>query len=257
MATPYQSGRVTGQTNGTFEGLNYTTDIAALTTAVQGVTAAIGTLTTLLDNKLWGSQAVGVPSSPIAILNNIHQDLSDISDSLDEMQGNQTTMADSISRVQSAVNAQNAIQQRASAMQQVALADQLQTNAVNRAESEAALKRAGIEPQAIPDFISLFKNSLNNAISMNPINELTGFIGEITDDVFGIATDWMNEYATTLYLESTVKEWFESLEIVKAAKAAKEAAKVAAKNARIQARNSRRPGTYVPGPPKLDSPIDV
>jgi len=133
------------------------------TTLVDDAAAAI-ILQTAANEKLWGTAGLGIPGSPICMLQVQAQALNDMSTLLASMADQQKDIKANIALVQGAIAGLTGHVASGVTTQQIAVTDQINNNKFNQATTNDALERADLPPTKVTagDLLATTQTTIQN-----------------------------------------------------------------------------------------------
>lgn len=245
MGIPIQTPMGATGGAGIFTAIDNSAELGAISIELATVAAALTTM--ISTNQLqWGTPALAVPGSPAASLANISSQLANLNDTLIDIQRGQSTLAGAIGELSSSMKQQSLTNQRAETLQSMAIADQIETNRFQRAETIAALARNGIEPQPVPPILDTLKEKLVQGSQLNLSAEFQTSVQGIADKMFTYLKDYIVNSSVVTWGQSQITTLWAYLGLNKLTAAVADPAKAAAEAAKKASSAVARSGVWVP-----------
>lgn len=199
MGIPIQTPMGATGGAGIFTAIDNSVELGAQAAALQEIALALSTMVVANETKYWGTAALAVPGSPAASMANIASMLADVNTTMISIKNQQAEILEATKGLASAVQQQTQTMNTMATMQSMAVADQIKTNAHDRAETVAALARNGIEPQPEPDVKERMKEVLRNSTEMYGLSEFSAWTNNMVDKLLTELTDYIKKTAPYIY----------------------------------------------------------
>lgn len=138
------------------------------------------------------------------------ESLADIMTTLVSMKNSQEKTLGAINEMSSSVKQQTQTAHDQALVQNMAVVDQIRNNAIQQAETKAALARAGLESAPLPDIRETIKQTVTDTTAMRGLTEFQNAVSNFTKEKLQELVKWIKD--TKVYtagselLDSIVKD---------------------------------------------------
>jgi hypothetical protein len=194
-------GTFSGQTNGTVTTVDYTTDLLAISAAVDKLTLQLVAMNSF-NTAQWSAAGLTTPGSPIAVLAAQGKALTNISLIMASMMETQSEIAAKLTGMQ--VGLAQVSSQVASGVttSQVHLAETIKNNKFQQQTTNAALVRSGIEPTVVTP-VSLTATIQETVTTVGPVKAAMA-ASSLVEQSIGSAVSWTTTTVGNMIAESFI-----------------------------------------------------
>ena len=217
MSSPYTIGTLTGQTNGTLTGINYSDEFVAIAGAIDNLRLELVKTNVALDlantNFLAAFGPTTVLGTPGTIANGIEAvsgwleaNAINGANSSNELAGIHATFSGDLTKLAATIST---IGSSANALQQISIAQQNKKAEFEKAATQAALKRSGLPEVEVPqtDINQAIQDSVTDAGTVALQANVNGFVqSQITNAATFVGTETLEFIKdTATYQQAVVK----------------------------------------------------
>ena len=217
----YTAMTLSGDTNGTFIGVDYTGELNAIASALEGVRSEL----TTMNQSITGQNTTFNANFTAAFQAGSHLNLGTISNVLNAVLVEQSAGHAQVARSANALTAIGAAMvegndnvggkiasglAQLNASQAVQIAQNSKKTAFEQAATQAALERSGLPPVEVPqpDIENVIKEAVGDATIVSAQTKATGFVTTQIDEALSFGTDVVtNQISQFQFVQNATLKW--------------------------------------------------